>query len=88
MSIFDRFRNKNPSKTRFELISDKGNGFYSWNGNLYKSDVIRACIRPTVRAVGKLIPQHITKKDFQLIQNHICVFYWKNLIHICVDKCF
>ena len=59
MGIIDRFRNKNPSKTRFELISDKGNGFYSWNGNLYKSDVIRACIRPTVRAVGKLIPQHI-----------------------------
>lgn len=63
MSIFDRFRNKNPSKTRFELISDKGNGFYSWNGNLYKSDIIRACIRPTVRAVGKLIPQHIRNNN-------------------------
>ena len=41
MGIFDRFRNKNPSKTRFELISDKGNGFYSWNGNPYR----RPCSR-------------------------------------------
>lgn len=47
------------SYSRFELISDSGNGFYSWNGNLYKSDIIRSCIRPKAKAVGKLIAKHI-----------------------------
>lgn len=59
MGLLSRFFNKNPTKTRFELITDKGNGFYSWNGNLYHSDIVRSCIRPKSRAVGKLIAKHI-----------------------------
>ena len=47
------------SNTRFEMITDGGNGFYSWDGNLYKSDIIRAAIRPKAQAVGKLNPKHI-----------------------------
>lgn len=45
------------------MIEDKGNNFYSFNGNLYKSDIVRACIRPKVQAIGKLIPQHILKSE-------------------------
>ena len=41
------------------MVEDRGNGFYAWNGNLYKSDVVRACIRPKSKAIGKLIPQHL-----------------------------
>jgi HK97 family phage portal protein len=41
------------------MMTDKGNGFYAWNGKLYQSDIIRACIRPRVRAVGKLVGKHI-----------------------------
>ena len=59
MGIFSRLFNRSPSATRFELIEDRGNGFYSWNGTVYKSDVVRACIRPQARAIGKLVPQHI-----------------------------
>ncbi|APF22355.1 phage portal protein [Clostridium butyricum] len=59
MSFFSRLFNRSPSKTRFELIEDKGNGFYTWNGNIYKSDIVRACVRPKVKAIGKLIPQHL-----------------------------
>lgn len=40
-------------------MTDRGNGFYVWNGTLYKSDIIRACIRPKVKAVGKLVGKHI-----------------------------
>lgn len=65
MGLFKRFFNRSPSTTRFELIEDRGNGFYSWNGNLYKSDIVRACIRPKVRAIGKLIPQHIRNNSQQ-----------------------
>lgn len=59
MGIISKFFNKNPSVTRFEMVTDRGNGFYSWNGNLYKSDIVRACIRPKVKAVGKLVAKHV-----------------------------
>lgn len=45
--------------TRFEMLSDGDSGFYSWNGKLYQSDLIRACIRPKARAIGKLGAKHI-----------------------------
>lgn len=59
MGLLSRFFNKSQTTTRFELITDKGNGFYNWNGNLYKSDVIRACVRPKAKAIGKLVAKHI-----------------------------
>ena len=65
MGLFDRFfRNKTPATQpnegyRFELITERGNGFYSWRGNLYQSDIIRSCIRPKARAIGKLVAKHI-----------------------------
>jgi HK97 family phage portal protein len=59
LKFIKNFFNRNISKTRFEMIEDKGNGFYAWNGNTYKSDIVRACIRPKVKAIGKLVPQHI-----------------------------
>ena len=58
-TFLNKFRNKNPSTTRFEMVEDRGNGFYAWNGLLYKSDIVRACIRPKVKAIGKLKPQHL-----------------------------
>lgn len=45
--------------TKYKLINDLGEGFYAWDGNVYKSDIVRACIRPKVRAIGKLAAQHI-----------------------------
>ena len=59
MGIFNKFFNKNRSLTRYEMIVDKGNGFYTWNGNLYQSDIVRSCIRPKAKAIGKLVPKHI-----------------------------
>lgn len=59
MSIFSNFFNKSPSATRYEMITEKGNGFYVWNGKLFQSDIIRACIRPKSKAIGKLVAKHI-----------------------------
>ncbi len=53
------FLNKNKVVTKFKLVTDVGNGFYAFDGNVYKSDIVRACIRPKVKAIGKLIPKHI-----------------------------
>lgn len=53
------FFNKSPTSVRVNLVQERGNGFYSWNGDLYKSDIIRSCIRPFYRSVGKLVAKQI-----------------------------
>ncbi|MFP4042666.1 MAG: phage portal protein [Bacteroidales bacterium] len=56
------FSNKSPTEVQgVKLVTERGNGFYSWNGKLYKSDIIRSCIRPKYKAIGKLEAQHIRK---------------------------
>jgi len=58
------FRNKSPTEQtnegyRLELVVERGNGFYSWRGDLYQSDIVRSCIRPKAKAIGKLVAKHI-----------------------------
>lgn len=65
MGIFSRFKNVS-KKSSFQMITDVGNGFYAWNGKLYQSDVVRSCIRPKTKAIGKAVAKHIRetfKKD-------------------------
>lgn len=59
MGLFDRFKNKTVTVSKYKLITDEGDGFYAWNGNLYQSDIIRAAIRPKARAIGKTVGKHI-----------------------------
>lgn len=58
-------RKKAESKSSIKVITTGQNGFYSYDGRLYKSDIIRASIRPEITAVGKLLAKHIreTEKD-------------------------
>jgi hypothetical protein len=72
LGLFDRIFNKNKSPsttTRFEMINDSGNGFYSWNGNIYQTDIVRSCIRPKAKAVGKLIAKHIRDNSIEFKVN-------------------
>lgn len=62
MGLLDKIfgkKSESNSGTRFELLNDTGEGYYSWNGTIYKSDIVRACIRPKAKAIGKLIGKHI-----------------------------
>lgn len=43
------------------MVTERGNGCYVWNGKIYQSDIVRACLRPKVKAVGKLVGKHIRK---------------------------
>lgn len=64
MGLFHRTNAK--KRDRFEMIVDKGNGFYAFNGKLYQSDIVRACIKPKTKAIGKAVAKHIrnsTDKD-------------------------
>lgn len=50
----------NPSAGQtLKMITLRGESFFSWDGKLYESDIVRACIRPKVKAVGKLVGKHI-----------------------------
>jgi len=44
---------------QLKMVTTWGEYYYSWNGKLYQSDIVRACIRPKVKALGKLVPKHI-----------------------------
>ncbi|UZT82139.1 phage portal protein [Caproicibacterium sp. BJN0003] len=62
MGFIKRFRNffnRSPTITRYQMMEDRGNGFFEFDGTLYQSDIIRACIRPKVKAIGKLVGKHI-----------------------------
>lgn len=59
--FFKRFSNRTVVTTGYKMVTDEARGYYSWNGNLYKSDLIRAAIRPKVRAIGKTVAKHIRK---------------------------
>lgn len=50
---------KPKEKSILKVITTVGEFYYSWNGKLYESDIVRACIRPKVKAIGKLVGKHI-----------------------------
>lgn len=58
MSIF-KPKNKAVTVSEYKLITDAGDGFFSYNGKLYHSDIIRSAIRPKAQAIGKTIGKHI-----------------------------
>ena len=58
MGLLSRFKNRSGiTVTKYQMITDIGNGYYSWNGKLYESDIVRAAIRPKSQAIGKAIQQ-------------------------------
>lgn len=50
----------NPTeKNVLQMVTTYGEHYLAWNGKLYESDIVRACIRPKIKAVGKLVAKHI-----------------------------
>ena len=71
------FRKREPTvKTKekekkeiLQMVTTWGENYYAWNRRLYDSDIIRSCLRPKVKAVGKLIGKHIRDGDGTLKVN-------------------
>lgn len=63
MSLFRKnkqLENENPTEqSRISMLTTWGEQYYAWNGKLYESDIVRGCIRPKVKAIGKLVGNHI-----------------------------
>lgn len=52
-------KNQSTGGPVLKMITTQGEFHYAWNGKLYESDIVRACIRPKVKAIGKLTGKHI-----------------------------
>ncbi len=66
MGLFEKMFGKKSEphlSNQFKLIQDAGDGFFQWDGKLYRSDIIRSAIRPKVKAIGKLTAKHIRQND-------------------------
>lgn len=58
MGIFSK-KNEAITVSQYKMVTERGEGFYSYNGNLYASDIVRSCIRPKTQAIGKAVAKHI-----------------------------
>lgn len=61
--------NEKADKNVMQMVTSWGEYFYSWNGRLYDSDIVRSCIRPKVKAIGKLVGKHIRSDSGMLKVN-------------------
>ena len=62
MGLFKRlFGRKSETITRYRIVQERGNGAYIYNGKVYQSDIVQACLQPYVKAIGKLCPKHIRR---------------------------
>lgn len=57
MKLFNR--KSDTSQTKFQLVTERGNGVYAWSGQIFESDTIKSCVRPTAVAMGKTTPKHV-----------------------------
>lgn len=55
--------------TNVKLMADNGGGYYSWNGKIYQSDIVRSAIRPKIRAIGKAVAKHVRKNVEEITIN-------------------
>lgn len=73
MGIFN-FRSKHKevkavtTSPNYKLVVEAGNGFVSWNGSIYKSDILRAAVRPKAQAIGKAVAKHIRRDSEKILK--------------------
>ena len=63
MGLIQKIRNawemRNRTISTVTMMTEHGNQYVSWGNKVYDFDVVRACIRPKVKAIGKLVGKHI-----------------------------
>lgn len=62
-NLFRKIAARGGSVAGYKLVTERGNGIYAFGGNLYESDIVRACVTPTAVAVGKSVPKHIYRAE-------------------------
>lgn len=49
----------------FKMITVSNDSFFVYNGKIYQSDIVRACLRPYTKAMGKTVAKHIREQIAQ-----------------------
>ena len=52
-------KNERANKEILKMVNVWGEQYYKWDGKLYNSDIVRSCLRPKVKSIGKLAGKHI-----------------------------
>lgn len=70
MGFFNRkSKNVGAATTTYKMVTETGNGFFVWNGKIFDSDIVRACISPAAKACGKLVPKHVRTTESNIEVN-------------------
>jgi len=65
-NIFTRiFKGNNSPGSTFKMITMDSNSRFVYNGKIYESDIVRSCLRPYVKALGKTVGKHIRETVMQ-----------------------
>ena len=63
MSLLERlkkaFKGDGSAGEVYKMITVANDSYFAYDGRIYKSDIVRACIRPYVKAMGKTVAKHI-----------------------------
>lgn len=63
MSLLERirraFRGDGGAGEVYKMITVANDSYFAYDGRIYKSDIVRSCIRPYVKAMGKTVAKHI-----------------------------
>lgn len=62
MGLFDRLRGYK-TVGRVKVVNLTSDQFYSWNGNVYSSDIVRSAMAPYAKSIGKLLATHIRASE-------------------------
>lgn len=58
-NIFNRSDHGVQVSPGYKMVTTLGNNFYSWNGQVYESDIVRSAIEVKANAIGKAVAKHI-----------------------------
>ncbi len=63
MSLLERIRKAFNGDAKegeiYKMITMANDSFFEYDGKIYKSDIVRACVRPYVKAMGKTVAKHV-----------------------------
>ena len=67
MSLLERIRKAFSGDANagevYKMVTVANESYFRYDGKVYKSDIVRACIRPYVRALGKTVAKHIYETE-------------------------
>lgn len=53
------FKKDKTEKNVFKMVTMANNSYFAYDGKVYQSDLVRSCLRPYVKGIGKTMAKHI-----------------------------